>query len=258
MKNNLKILAILIISLFCSCEKVINVDLKSADAKIVIEGIIDNSGNPATVKITKSVPFSNSSSFPAIRGAIVTISDNDGNNYSLTENPEGTYRNASLIGIVGRTYQLTVNLEGKKYTASATIPNPINLDTLLQDKIIITKPVLFVSAAFDDPKAIENNYQFIETVNSKRSTTIFLLNDQFQDGGTITYEMIDEELKLKTGDTVEVEMQCIDKKIYRYLRGLEDLQFNNTVPANPESNLDNNVLGYFSAHTSQKKIIVIK
>jgi Domain of unknown function (DUF4249) len=257
MKIKITYVAIAALSL-ASCEKVINVDLKNAEPKIVIEGVINNSGDPAKVTISKSVSFSIPNTFPPVTGAVVKVSDNAGNNYTLKENGAGNYTNASLIGVEGRTYNLSITAEGKNYTASCKMPPQVNLDSVFQEKLTFTRPLIAVNALFDDPKGFGNNYQFIETINGKRNKTIFILDDLYQDGGTISNQLIDEDAKLKAGDVVQIEMQCVDKNIYRYLRGLEDLQFNNSVPANPESNITNNALGYFSAHTSQKQTITIR
>jgi hypothetical protein len=240
-----------------SCEKVINVDLKNADPKIVIEGIVSNS-NPAKVVISKSVPFSYLNNFPAVTGATVKISDNTGNTYTLAETVAGTYTNALLVGVPGRTYTLAVTAEGKNYTAVCNMQAPVNMDTLYQETITISTKSIIATAEFTDPVGYGNSYHFVETVNGKRNKTIFVLDDLYQDGGLISYQLFDEDIKMKAGDVVQVEMQCIDRVIYRYIRGLEDLQANNTVPANPDTNISNNALGYFSAHTSQKKTIVIR
>lgn len=241
-----------------SCEKVINVDLKNADPKLVIEAIVDNSGDAAKVIISKSVPFSNPNTYPAIAGAIVKITDNAGNNFLFTESSPGIYTNATLVGVPGRTYSLNVSTNGQTYTAISTMPMPVSLDSLQQGKIIISKPTIFVSAVFNDPAGFGNKYQFVERINGKRNKTIFLIDDMYQDGGKITNECMDEDAEIKKGDTVIIEMRCVENDIFRYMKGLQDLNLGGTVPANPVSNLSNGALGYFSAHTTQQKTIVIK
>jgi Domain of unknown function (DUF4249) len=258
MKQLKNILIALLLVTGVACEKVVDVDLKNADPKIIIEGIIDNSGSPAKVTISKSVSFSVNNIYPPVTGAVVKITDNTGNNYTLAENPAGTYTNTALVGVPGRTYTLSVKAEGNSYTAISVMPPPVLLDEIAQETLTLSNQTIIVNARFNDPPGFGNNYQFIETVNGKRNKTIFILPDLYQDGGTIINQLIDEDLKLKAGDQVLVEMQCLDKPVYRYLKGLEDLQFGGTVPANPESNINNNALGYFSAHTSQKKTLVIQ
>lgn len=258
MINHKTIYYFALIFVFTSCEKVINVDLKNAEPKIVIEGLVDNSGNAGKVIISKSVAFITTNTFPAVTGATVKVTDNVGNAYILSESSAGTYSNASLIGVSGRTYTLNVTAEGRNYTATSTMPQQVNFDTVFQDRITLSKTIFIANATFDDPTGFGNNYQFIETVNGKRNKTIFILDDQYQDGGTITNQLIDEDVDLKIGDHVEIDMQCLDKSIYRYLRGMADLQGGNTVPANPDSNISNGALGYFSANTSQKRTLIIQ
>ena len=103
-----------------SCTKTINVDLKNATPELVIEGIVTNTA-AAQVNISKSVQFSSSNTFPAVSGAAVSITDDLGTNYTLTETKPGTYINNDLIGVPGHTYNLTVNTEGKTYTATSTM-----------------------------------------------------------------------------------------------------------------------------------------
>lgn len=257
MKNTINLFLIALTFGITSCEKVINVDLKDAESRIIIEGMINNSGDPARVMISKSVPFGNLNNYPPVTGAVVKITDNSGNNFTLTESAPGIYSNTTFIGVPDRTYTLNVVVSGQTYTSVCKMPQPVNLDSLFQDTIIFTEPITFVSAMFTDPAGFGNYYQFIETINGKRIKTIFVLDDSFQDGGIINNQFIDEDAKIKSNDSIQIEMRCIDKNVYRYLRGLQDLQLGGTVPANPESNISNNALGYFSAYTTHQKTIVI-
>ena len=65
---------------------------------------------------------------------------------------------------------------------------------------------------------------------------------------------------LSKGDTVTVEMQCIDKTVYEYFNSFGNLGMgpSSSTPANPYTNLNGAVLGYFSAHTSERKSVIIK
>jgi hypothetical protein len=67
-----------LILLSYSCEEVINVDLNSADPKIVIEGTITDQPGPYTVSITKTTDYYNPSSYPAVSGAQVRLVDDLG------------------------------------------------------------------------------------------------------------------------------------------------------------------------------------
>jgi hypothetical protein len=55
-------------------------------------------------------------------------------------------------------------------------------------------------------------------------------------------------------------MQCIDKAVYEYFESMGNVNMgpNSSSPANPYTNLKGAKLGYFSAHTVERKYITIK
>jgi hypothetical protein len=240
------------------CTKIIDVDLKNSTPQLVIEGLVTNA-SPAQVSISKTVQFSSSNVFPAVSGAIVTITDNAGGNFTLAETAAGTYTNSSLIGVPGRTYNLSVIANGTTYNSTSTMPAQVNLDTLLLENIaFIPDNVWIVKPQYTDPAGFGNYYRFIEKINNVRNPTIWVWDDRLTNNGVSTRPLIQADSTITIGDTIEVEMQCVDRNIFRYFTVLQNLQQNATTPANPDSNISGNVIGYFSAHTSQKKKTAIK
>lgn len=238
-----------------ACKKVINVDINNVLPQIVIEAVVNNA-TPATVTISKTVNFSASNIFPSVTGATVIIKDNAGNSFSLLPVAAGVYQNNNLIGVPGRTYTLNITAEGINYTAVSTMPTQVNLDTLLQDKIVFgTKYIKIVQPQYTDPVAIQNYYLFTETINNRVNKMIFVWDDRLSNGGISTRPLIESDSTINAGDIIKVEMECIDKSTYTYFRGLQDLQSNAATPVNPTSNIVGGVLGYFSANTSQIKQI---
>jgi hypothetical protein len=262
----------IIIGLFCflgftACEKVINVDLKNAEPRIVVEGVLDNGGNPATVRITKSVSFSNTTSAPTVSGASVKISDNVGNNFILTETTPGVYTNNTLVGQIGKTYTLTVQNAGITYTGKSTIPRQAPIDTIYQERVTLPSSTpggtaslgKIVSLVYTDIPGFGDNAHVVQTINGKIDNSLIVGDDQFTDAGNTPFQLYPNvNTKLKTGDVVKIELRFIDKAVFRYLTGIQEIQGGNTVPANPDSNLSGGCLGYFSAHTSETKTIIIQ
>jgi hypothetical protein len=252
---------------FTSCEKVVNVDLKNAEPKIVIEGIVDNSGRPASVKITKSVTFSTTANAPTVSGATVKIVDNAGNNYTLAETALGIYTNNTLVGQIGKTYTLTVQNAGVTYTGQSTIPRQMPIDTIYQERVTLPSNSpggtaelgKIVSLVYTDIPGFGDNAHVLQTINGKVDNSLIVGDDQFTDAGNTPFQLFPNvNTKLKTGDFVKVELRFIDKTVFRYLIGIQEIQGGNTVPANPDSNLSGGCLGYFSAHTSETKTITIQ
>lgn len=254
-----KVACLLVItSLLSGCMKIIDVDLKNSDPQLVVEGIVTNS-SPASVTISKSVPFSTSNNFPPVSGAIVRVADDAGGEYALTETSTGNYVNNALVGVEGRTYNLTISLNGKEYKSSSTMPSQVNMDTILLEQIaFITENIWIVKPKYTDPPGFGNYYRFIEKINNVRNPTIWVWDDKLSNNGVSTRPLIQGDSTIKLNDTIEVEMQCIDRNIFRYFSALQSLQDNSTTPANPDTNITGGVLGYFSAHTSQKKKVVVK
>lgn len=239
-----------------SCEKVIDIDLKDAEPVIVIEGRIVSSNSPITqvVKINRSVPFGEVNSFPAVSGAQVTVKDNTTNNsFVFTESKPGEYTR-TFTGRPGRTYTLSVLVNGKAYSAVSTMPDPVEIDSVgVSVNSFFGDEERSVIIQFTDPAPTKNYYRFLLTVNGARSKSIFTYDDKFSNGRVISNELFDFDLDIKPGDKAEIDMQCIDAKVFRYFEGLDQNESRggaSTTPANPVSNISNGALGYFSAQTS--------
>lgn len=264
MKHSAIIILIASLVAFSSCEKVINIDLKKASPRLVIEGMVDDSGNPAEVNISSSAVFSVNNNYPKVSGAVVKITDNLGSEFSLTETATGIYTNNALTGVIGRTYHLSVMLDGKTYTAASTIPRKAKLDSLLVDNNPFGGDIAggdaekWIGVVYRDLVGYGDNVQVVQTINGKEDRLTHVADDFYSDGGLTTFLIPTGKIKIKAGDMVTEELRFIDKYAFRYLTGIQSLADGNTIPENPESNISGNVLGYFSAHTSQKKTIIIR
>jgi hypothetical protein len=247
---------VLIISAATACKKTINVDVNDAPTQVVIEGLVSNLSS-AKVFITQSVKLSSDNVYPPVSGANIIITDNVGNTYQLSETANGIYTN-SLIGVPGRTYNITATVQGTMYKATSTMPFPVNLDTLLTDKIAFgDKSIIDITPVYFDPPGFGNYYQFIQTINKTLNPHIFVFDDKYDDGAVNARPLVETDSTIKSGDSIAVEMRCIDKNVYTYFNALSQLGDNSTTPGNPPSNITGGCLGYFSAYTSQTKKIKV-
>lgn len=262
MKLNKKFLIPLVLVAAYSCEKVIQVDLNSAAPQMVIEGEITNIPGPYSVSITKTVNFSSDNTFPAVSGAVVKITDNTGLVDSLTETAPGIYTTHSITGKPGNTYSLFVSSQGKQYTAVSKMPVQVPLDSVsLQKTRFFNNEQISAVANFKDPVGLGNYYQFIEYLNGKSLPETFVFEDRLSDGKYIQRTLFNDSSELKSGDKLLVKMYCIDANVYSYFRTYRQVTNNSNQsasPANPNTNLSNGALGYFSAHTVESKQMVIR
>jgi len=255
------IILVFVIVLITSCQKVINIDLNSASPALVITGNINDQPGPYTVSLSQTVNFSDPNSFPAVSGAFISITDNTGIIDTLVETKPGTYHTKKTTGVAGRTYNLTVIANGQTYTASSTMPQAVTFDTLIITQRVSFRnhdTILAPQAIFLDPANVANYYRFIETRNDTLLSNIHVIDDQFTNGLHIAYT-VRNDTSLVRGDSVTVEMQCIDQGTYQYFNTFREASgTTNVTPSNPVSTISNNGLGYFSAHTSRYRRILVQ
>lgn len=254
----------LVICLFASCEKEIDLDLDKAGSQIVIEGNISDQSGPYRVRITKTVGFSDPNSFPPVSGAIVTISDNEGTIDNLTETSSGIYETSIISGKSGNTYTLSVNVEGKEYSAVSTMPEKVSLDAIQFDEF--NEPgetdTYSIVPLFIDPEEFGNNYRFFFKANGIADKSFQVTNDNIGNGGLNQQPFFSDDLKFYKGDNVEVTMLCIDLDTYNYYYTLSQIEESGpgggATPSNPPNNIIGGALGIFSAYTTETKTAIIQ
>ncbi|MFT3822926.1 MAG: DUF4249 family protein [Chitinophagaceae bacterium] len=260
MIRNIGIVLYMALVLFTSCEKKVDLSYKDNQSRIVIEGNITNQPGPYYVKITGSVALPATGAYPTVDDAVVSISDNAGNSETLVAQGSGIYRTTALSGVQGRVYTLTVKTGGQTYTAQSTMPQRVAFDSVKIEKLTIAGDVEFnLIPVYRDPVAKGNNYRFLLSVNGKLINQHFIQNDVVKNGlvNTLRLEINDDDLKLKSGDQVDLEMQCIDEGVALFYTTLALIADSGpgggTTPNNPPNNLSNGALGLFSAHTVEAK-----
>lgn len=252
--------AIASLFLFTSCEKEIDVDLNSSEPKLVIEGLISQN-TLATVRLTMSKDFNTDNTFNPVEGAIVSISDDKGNTETLKFDPSGLYKAANLRGVPGRTYHLTVHVEGQEYTATSSMSsNLVKIDSVTMYYIPLAK-YAFPMVHFQDPSGPKNYYRDLVYINGKRHKMDEDVTDTDNREGFYMTRILpiynqsndDKEDPIKKGDTIMIEHQSLDKGAYTFFETLGMIGSSQT---NPTNNIVGGALGYFSAYTYDRQTII--
>jgi hypothetical protein len=237
------------------------VDINSGPPLLVIEGNITNVAGTQTIFLSKTVAYSDANVYPPVSGATVLVSTN-GYNYNFKETQPGQYTIGGLKVRAGQACQLIVTADGKTYTATSVMPTQVNLDSIGISVLAVgNSTVKTPSAFYHDPPDEANQYRFVVYVNGVQVKQVFTLNDMLSNGRIINTTLYQDEITIKTGDKVDIEMQCIDANMYNYWYSLSQQggngPNNSVTPSNPVSNISNGALGYFSVHTAQKKSITV-
>ncbi|WP_345951674.1 DUF4249 domain-containing protein [Mucilaginibacter sp. PAMB04274] len=253
------LLFILCGALLSACQKVIDIDVNTSTSQLVIEGNISNVRENQIIKISRSVAYTEKNVYPAVSGADVRVTDNLGNSWKFAETAPGQYA-VIMRGVTGRTYKMKVVVDGQDYAATSVMPTAVKIDSLSLSNVTFGSTTRkLVSVNYTDPKGQPNQYRYIMRINGKKSNRVYVTDDRLTDGNIRKEDLYpdtnddDEDDDLKTGDQVEVETQNIDKDVFTYWFTLRQQRRGGpgggVTPGNPPSNISNNALGYFSAHT---------
>lgn len=287
------LILLMVIILFTACEREIDIVPTNRDTRLVVDAEIEN-GRPPLIVLSKSLNFfttidSVELANAYVRNAVVTVQegntvysmkefelrDTSGNRfYYYSNDPLSTQQ---LIGQFGRSYKLTITVNGETYTAETSIP----LLTKTMDSIW-WKPApnsddpkqVVLMARVNDPPGLGNYIRYFTRQN--RQTFLPGLNSVFDDNiidGKVYDIQVDrgvnrnEEIDFDTygffqkGDTVTVKLCNINKQTFDFWRTWE---FNLQSIGNPFSspgkvigNISNSGLGAFSGYAAQYRTLII-
>jgi hypothetical protein len=255
--------SILLLFTLISCERVIELDLRSAPTQYVIEGQIIADSAFAQVKVTTTKDFQQDNTFPGISGAMVIISSSAGDADTLKEIKPGIYFSDKLRGVQGLTYTLKVLHQGREFNSTSTMPYTVPVEQVkIEEFYFFGDTSRAVVPVFTDPAGKRNFYRFLFFDNDTLDEDINVLSDEFIDGNKNTSAVARPDDDYFPGDKYALEFQCIDQPVYEYYRTLrQTIRGGNAVtPVNPITNIRGGALGYFSAFSVQRfeGIIVAK
>ena len=261
------ILLFLISSLiFTSCEKVIDLKLKDASQKIVVEANIYSGEGNNFVQLTKSGNFYESNDFETINNASIIVTDNSGNSYTFNAISDGLYQNDTLNGIELTEYSLSIKADGKTITSKSVMPKLVPIDSV---SVVLEDGGGFGGSGkkfnyrlfcnFKDPVNEENYYRIKVFINGEFYQDINIFDDALFNGKDARMPL--RIWVVKPGDIVEVQLISLDRANYEYFRLLakNGMGAMSTSVGNPVSNVTgDDVIGVFGAYAVDKETVLIK
>ena len=120
-------------------------EINETQEMLVVEGIITDQPGVNVVKLSRSVPLNEESSSNPVKGCTVTIDDDAGNSFNLTETAAGTYvtDTSEFQGIIGRKYQLKIKVNSssspvRSYESALMEMKPVPpIDSLYYEKVTL-------------------------------------------------------------------------------------------------------------------------
>lgn len=256
--------------LLCGCSKVVSIDLNQSNPQVVIEGIVSSQPGPYYVAMGMTGDyFTPSLDFPPITTATITLSDDVGNHETLKEIYPGLYMATTMQGVPGRSYDLHVEANGKAYDAVSAMPLKVPIDSLYTQQYheFDGDLVYNIFVIIHDPPGVQNWYRLevhssTGAADSSGGRRFILYSDRLANGLETTFR-IRTSRRSGPGDSVMVRLYTIDKATYDYYRTVNDILGSDRsptslAPANPNTNITNGSLGYFTAYAVDSAGIVLR
>lgn len=220
MKNIVLYLLLFLVPLFTACEDVIDVDLDTAEPKLVIEASIrwgkGTSGNWQVVRLSTSTNFY-STEIPMVSGAIVFITNSRGDRfdfYEVSQENKGYYICTDFIPEIDETYALTVEYENEIYTATETLRNTPDLEEVQQTKEGFDDDQITIKAFFRDPVE-ERNYYMHGFRRAENGPEYGVFDDEFVNGNyTFTVRIFND---LEPDEMLGIDLYNISERHFAYM-----------------------------------------
>ncbi|WP_299776515.1 DUF4249 domain-containing protein [uncultured Formosa sp.] len=266
MKNTLYIFLVALFSMLTSCTDVVEVDVPTADARLVIEASLDivkgTSGMEQTIKLSTTTPYFETEEPRAVTGAEVTVTRVSDNAVFVFEDQlNGEYTTTSFGALLDETYTLNVVYNGETFTATETLLPTTSITRVTQSRDGGFLPeALELNVYFNDPVDETNFYILRYFEVGDLYPTLFSVSDEFLNGNEVHMffekDGDDEEDEFEPGDIVDVNLYNVSETYYNYmdiLIGQSGSSGNPFSPAPVElrgnciniTNADNYPYGYF-------------
>jgi hypothetical protein len=127
--------------MIAGCTVEFDPDIRTNDELLVVEGMITNQNRTNKIKLSRSTKIGMPVGNTPVRGALVTITDENGAITTLTEDPAGTYSTDSTLfrGRIGGKYSLNVKINDQNYGTDFIEMLPVPpINSLYYEKVVIT------------------------------------------------------------------------------------------------------------------------
>ena len=215
-----KIIFLIVLIGFISCQDVIDVDLPQSEPKLIIDASIDwikgTSGSNQTIKLSLSAPYFNDTILPA-NNAIVSVTNSQNVEFIFTEDTNtGIYRNIEFEPIINETYKLSVVYNDETYEGIET----------LKPVASITRVEQFANGGFtgedyeiktytNDP-IDEDNYYLLEFSNDIPTLpSLEVFKDEFVNGNEVFAYYSNEDLKV--GTEINIRSYGASERFYEFM-----------------------------------------
>ena len=212
---------IILIIIFHSCEKVIDIETEFDDKRLVIDANIskhrDSIDGIASVKLSETIPyFSDQESI--VKNALVKIETNQ-IVYNLVYNNDKKEYSSIIENINKEEFVLSITRNENTYTSSEKlITTPKIKSVIFGDRKSLNKDEVELRVTFIDPPEKENYYLWKFGPKKSGKYDYLPALDKYINGNEFTFSFfIDKTEYLQNSDFINIEINGISENYYNYL-----------------------------------------
>lgn len=218
------IFSLLIACTFTSCTEIIDIDLPTAEPRLVVEGNLDFDSNNSThnvyVKLSLTTDYFNPE-IPQVDNATVWIEDKNNIQYQLNQiDNSGIYfTNSIALPDDGDAFTLTVNYDGDIYEAKEIFRASPVIEKLEQRREKFFDTVHYTLRIYyqDVPNNSDLlNYYFMLTKGYANRPQLRVLSNEFSKGRLMESLYISDE-NTTPGDTININLSKVSRNYYDYM-----------------------------------------
>jgi hypothetical protein len=272
-------ISVVVMASLAACEEPYHIEQDASEVNIVIEGLLTNREDMQYIKVSRTADFYTDGEAPRVSDAIVSVTDDLGNVLEYVHNPNnsedslGYYFPANAFaGEIGRTYELSVVVDGTTFNASDRLLSITPIDSLTirldaeeqadpEDQGRFYEVLIFVK----EPQDEENFYLFKfyrnDSLSFDNHTDIYYSDDK------LLQENIDgipAPSHFAFNDLARVEAYSLSRQGYVFYNDLSSLLNNDSggmfgpIPSTPRTNLTNGALGFFQVSAVAVDEIIVE
>jgi len=275
MKKHISIFFLLAVAFsFTSCEEVIDVDLKTAAPRLVIDAALkwekDTDGSVQVIKLSTTTGFFNQN-IPTVSGATVFVTNeaNEVFDFIETDPNSGNYVCTDFVPVLNGVYTLTVIQNGITYAATETLMPVPPIDKIEQknDGGFLGTDIE-VRYFYTDNGMTDDFYLTRIKFSSYTIPEFGVISDELFQGNQFSDTYSNEEIK--QGDQLDITFSGISEGYFNYLRVLFSIAGSTngspfqSPPATVRGNIlntndiNNFALGFFSLSETNNIVYVIE
>ncbi len=223
MKTYIKLIFGLLFSLsLTSCETVVDIDLPTAEPRLVVEANLDFTIQPQAseqmIRLSLTTDYY-SKEIPKAHQALVTVESSTGEVYTFTEKGQtGEYYCGNFTANLKDTYKLHIVYENEIYEATEKlmeVPKIIEIEQKIT-KIFSDDIYQIITYFQDNPD--EDNYYLVRYELEGEKNVYSVFKDEFSQGNKMETSYFNDELEI--GDTLHIRLYGISKSYYNYMNTL--------------------------------------